>query len=172
MQTLQVSPQGLEFVEHHSPLARGFLFLVGLFPLIAPWELLIKPRWQPVGIELLWNFGFLFFLAISLGAMTVSFGFLGAAIFGRNQQLSIDAASGHIDYRSRTAFGRERQRSYRLADISGLTVHTHEWDSRSDSYALQLTLADGVQLRMGDSEDRQKMEGYLQVVEGWRRRRG
>jgi len=57
----------------HSPMHRGMRIVLGavaLFPLLAPYELLFRTRWESY-----LNPFFLFFAAISIGALAVSAGF-------------------------------------------------------------------------------------------------
>ncbi len=89
--TIQKDGQ-IQFTEQMSTGLRIFLFLVGLFPWMAPYELLIKPGWTGFHVTTL------FFVIISLGAIAVSLAFIGGAIFGLNQMLTIDPASRTITH--------------------------------------------------------------------------
>ncbi len=90
MPTVTQTENKIVITETMSTGIRVFLFIMGLLPWMAPYELLIKPGWT--GLSLMT----LVFVGISLGAIAVSFGFIGAAIFGMNQTATFDLNTRHL----------------------------------------------------------------------------
>jgi hypothetical protein len=90
MQNTTQTETRIDFTEIMSTATRVFLFILGLFPWLAPYELLIKPGWSEFSLAML------FFLVISLGAIAVSLGFIGAAVFGMNQTVTFELTARSI----------------------------------------------------------------------------
>ena len=127
---------------------RVFLFIAGLLPCLAPYELLIKPQWKE------FNLVTLFALFISLGAITVSLGFIGGALFGRNQTLRFDANTRTVLYAYESLIMQLREKRYSFRDVSSIEIFTHQWDSRADSFGLEIAFCDKLKVRMGDIRDK------------------
>ncbi|MBI5840342.1 MAG: hypothetical protein HZB19_09590 [Chloroflexi bacterium] len=123
----------IEFKERTSTGLRVFLFVVGLLPWFAPYELLIKPGWN--GFHWLT----IFFVVISLGAIVVSFGFIGGAIFGMNQTLTFNSQTRTITHAYETAVTSLREKRYAFRDVNKIEISTHDWDTGPSTYGLKIT---------------------------------
>ena len=122
----------IEITETMSTGIRVFLFLLGLLPWLAPYELLIKPGWTGFHISTL------VFLSISLGAIAVSMGFIGAAIFGMNQTATFDLTARTITHRYETVINALQTKRYSFNDITTSEVREHNWDSGPTTYSLEI----------------------------------
>jgi hypothetical protein len=125
----------IQFTEQMSTGLRTFLFIVGLLPWMAPYELLIKPGWSG------FNLSTIFFLLISLGAIAVSLAFIGA-IFGLNQTLTIDPNSRIIIHSYESTMSPLRVRKYNFDELKRIEIMTHDWDSGPATYGLKFTFKD------------------------------
>ncbi len=160
MASIEQTTDKLEFKSSLSPLARLLFLLFGLIPLLAPYELLIKPAWTGRI-----NIVMLFFLVISLGAIMVSLFFIAAALLGRSQHLQFDASNRVIRYRFKTAIHPFREVRYDFSQIEALELKATEWDSRPDTYAITMKIRDQPDLTFGDFSSRSEVEHCLAVLE-------
>ena len=136
-----------EVIEKHrylvvrSPMRTGmrvFLGLFAFFPLIAPYELLIKPNWDTVV-----NPFFLFFAAISLGALSVSAFFAWAAIAGISSTMTFDKGTKTFTFTAEAPVRPRHQESYPLDTIRSVEVETHESSDSGPSYSVRVELDGG-----------------------------
>jgi hypothetical protein len=133
----------IQINEHVPAGARVFLFVVGLCPWIAPYQLLIKPNWTG------FDFKTLFFSVISLGAIAVSLFFLVAALFGLNQTLTIDAKMRTIIYTYESAIAHLREKIYSFSQLKSIMTVTHGWTDGPSSHGLKFIFADGYKTEPG-----------------------
>jgi hypothetical protein len=161
MEQITHTERRIEFIERMSTRMRVFLFVVGLFPWIAPYELLIKPGWTG------FNLFSVFFIVISLGAIVVSLGFIGGAILGLNQTLIFDADSRIVLYRYETSITKLREKSYSFRDISSIEVYAHDWESRPASYGLRIVFSNKRKVNVGDIAEKNEAESYRDTILGW-----
>lgn len=160
MDTIEQTADTLEFRGSLSPIVRGLLLLFGFIPLLAPYELLIKPDWDgSLGIVTL------FVLVISLGAISVSIFFFNAAIFGRSQHFRFDASDRVLSYRFKTAVNPFREERYDFSQIEALEIKANEWESRPDTYDIHLAIRDKREMAFGDFSSRPEAERYLAILE-------
>lgn len=148
----------IEITESVSVGLRIFLFILGLLPWLAPYELLIKPGWTGFSIITL------FFLIISLGAIAVSFGFISAAIFGMNQTVTFDLASRTITHRYATAINPWRTKRYSFNDITKSEIREHDWDTGPRTYSLEIYLKDKHKILIGNFASRKEAESVLEQI--------
>ncbi len=153
----------IEFKERMSTGLRVFLFVVGLFPWFAPYELLIKPGWS--GFHWLT----IFFVVISLGAIAVSFGFIGGAIFGMDQTLTFNSQTRTIIHAYKTAVTSLREKRYIFHDVDKIEISTHDWDTGPSTYGLKITFADKHKVFAGDFPGRDEAERYRIKLQEWMR---
>ena len=153
----------IQFTEQMSTGLRLFLFLVGLLPWMAPYELLIKPGWTGFHVITI------FFIIISLGAIAVSLAFIGGAIFGLNQTLTIDPANRLITHAYESAVIPLRVRKYTFNQLKSIEIMTHDWDSGPSTHGLKFIFTDGRQTEPGtfySQGDAEKMkEKIVYMVE-------
>ena len=81
-------------------------------PLLAPYELLIKPAWTDIP-SLAW----LFVFVISLGAIVVSILLLLVAIFGLNRRVEFNAATKTIRVTESHLLQRQRELKCPFSDV-------------------------------------------------------
>lgn len=151
----------IEFSDRMHIGLRVFLFIAGLLPWMAPYELLIKPHWKE------FNLFSLFFFFISLGAISVSCVFICGALFGLNQTLSFDADTRTVHYAYESFIMKFREKRYAFCDVSSIEIYTHEWDSRPDSYGLEITFCDKLKVQVVDSNDKREADRYRETLLNW-----
>ncbi len=148
----------IEITETMSTRIRVFLFLLGLLPWLAPYELLIKPGWSGFNVMTL------FFAAISLGAIAISLGFIGAAVFGMNQTAIFDLTARTITHRYETAVNALRTKRYSFNDLTKSAVREHNWDNGPNTYSLEIYFRDGHKILCGDFASRKEAEEVLKYL--------
>jgi hypothetical protein len=151
-----------DVLEVQSPVPTGkrILFLVfALFPLIAPYELIIKPNWQDY-----FNIFFLFVFLISVGALAVSAFLVWAAIAGLNSYFRFDRSTRTFIFSFSAPILRMRTVRYPLASIDHLLVETHEWSDGSPSYSFTVTTSDGKAFKSNHSWVKTEIETVQQRV--------
>ncbi len=148
----------IEITETMSTGIRVFLFLLGLLPWLAPYELLIKPGWSG------FNGMTLFFAAISLGAIAISLGFIGAAVFGMNQTAIFDLTARTITHRYETAVNALQTKRYSFSDMTKSEVREHDWDSGPRTYSLEIYFKDKHKILCGNFPSREEAEEILKYL--------
>lgn len=161
MKQINRSEHQIEFVERLPTLGRGILFLVGLLPWKAVYDLLIKPGWTE------FNLFTLFFLVISLGAIAVSLAFLGAALLGLDQTLRFDAKSRTVQYIHGSTLMKLKEKRYPFREVAKIEVYTHEWESRPYTYGLEFAFSDQRKVKMGDVAEKEDAEALRDTLLGW-----
>jgi hypothetical protein len=158
MPTVTQTNGKIEITETMSTGIRVFLFIIGLFPWLAPYELLIKPGWT--GFSLIT----LVFVGISLGAIAVSLAFIGAAIFGMNQTATFDLNARTITHRYETIVNALRTKRYSFNDISRSEVREHNWDSGPNTYSLEIYFKDKHKILCGNFPSRAEAQSVLHQI--------
>ena len=158
MQSMTRTGTKIEFTETMSTGMRSFLFAIGLFPWIAPYEFFVKYQWR----EFSW--ATLFFLFISLGAVSVSVGFIGAALFGLNQTITLDLSARTITHRYENVIQTLRTRHYPFRDIVKAEVREHNWESGPDTYSVEIRFTDRHKILTGDFSSRTEAEDVLKIM--------
>ena len=160
MDKIQQSENHIEFSRDLRVTARTFVLIGGLFPLLVPYELLIKPSW-PEGFNLLW----LFAVIISAGAIGASIFFLLAALFGMSQSIRFDIVSQSIFYSYKTALMKHcHERSYPFNKVERLQVVTHEWEDGPPSYDIGLKINGVREIEFGRFILHNDAEHYLSIL--------
>jgi hypothetical protein len=141
-------------VQSQMPTGLRVVFLgLALIPLIAPYELILKPDWQSY-----WNIFFFFMLTISAGAMTVSAFLVYAAIAGLSSNLKIDQLHRTITYSTGAPVVPWRTEEYPLDALQELKNEKTEWSEGSPSYTLVALMADGKALKSSSSWQKEEIE--------------
>ena len=148
----------IEITETMSTGVRTFLFIMGFLPWLAPYELLIKPGWTGFSIMTL------VFAAISLGAIAISLGFIGAAVFGMNQTVTFDLTARTITHRYETAVNALRTKRYSFSDMTKSEVREHDWDSGPRTYSLEIYFKDKHKILCGNFPSREEAEEILKYL--------
>lgn len=155
----------LELVSPMPTGARAALVLIGLFPLIAPYDLLVRTEWTGY-----LNPFFAFAALISAGAIAVSLGFLFAGVAGLSSRLVLDAGRSELVHSAVAPVMPRRTRVYPLSSIDGAEIRTRDWSEGSPTYSLAVSLFDGTVLESGSISSRDEAEAHLRRVTsflGW-----
>jgi hypothetical protein len=136
------------------PVGRRVLFgLLALLPLLAPYELLLKPGWQNI-----LNPFFGVAAVVSFGAILVSAFLLWAAVAGLAARATFDRERRTLT----TAFWAPivplTVRTYSLNDLRSVSLEETAWSEGSPSYSLVLQTGDGRTLRLMGDYDRSEIE--------------
>jgi hypothetical protein len=161
MEQITQTADRIEFTERMSAGLRVFLFVVGLLPWLAPYELLIRPGWTGFSIFTL------FFLVISLGAVTVSLAFIGGAIFGLNQTLMFDRSSRVITHAYESTLVPLHVKKYSFTQLKSIEIAEHDWDSSPSTYGLKFTFSDGHHTEPRSLSSREEARQWKEQIEGW-----
>ncbi|MBE0596829.1 MAG: hypothetical protein IH614_06155 [Desulfuromonadales bacterium] len=158
---VRADDQRLEIV---SPLPWGsrLLFaILGLIPLLAPYELLWRIRWE----SYLHPF-FLLAAVVAAGAVAVSGLFIFAGIAGLATRIVLDRASETFTSTVAAPVVARRTRIYPLSSLAEVDIRVHEWSDGAPSFSLRFTMADGTTVEAASSWSRTEVErGRAQVEE-------
>ena len=129
------------------PAGRRILFLLlSLFPLLAPYELIFRLRWENY-----LNFFFLFAAGISAGAVAVSAFFVWTAVAGLSTSMRFDKRLGALGFTEEAPVLRRRTEEIPFGAIADLRMEEHEWSDGPPSYSFEVVLRGGRTLRLGSS---------------------
>ena len=145
-----------ERLEIRSPMRVGMRVLLaalGLFPLLAPYELLIRIDWE----HFLNPF---FFLAafISAGATALSALLFFAGVAGLSSKIVFDRGTATFNYSSEAPVVRRTRQVHPLADVRSIEVGVRDWSDSAPTYHLGVTLKDGTVFESGSSWSRDEIE--------------
>ena len=126
-----------------TPGLRAFYLLIGVVPLAAPYELLIKPGWQTI-------FHPFFALAaiISGGAVALSALFVWIAVAGIESSARFDRRRRTLTTVERAPIMPTRTRTRPLDELRAIEVEKTEWSDSGPTYSLRLECADGQKLKL------------------------
>lgn len=146
----------MDCLEIHSRMRGGMrivLAALGLFPLLAPYELLIKIDWEHFMNPF-------FFLAafISAGATALSVFLFFAAAAGLSSKMVFDRHTATFSYSSEAPVVRRSRRVQPLADVRSTEVVVHDWSDSAPTYHLSIILKDGTVFESGSSWSRDEIE--------------
>lgn len=159
-----VEGAGVLEIESPMPAGKRILFLLlALFPLLAPYEILVKPRWT--GFV---NVFFLFAALVSLGALVVSAFLAWAAVAGIRSRMTFDRARGLFTYTASAPAMGTRTTRCPLDAIAAVTVQTHEWSDGAPSYSLNVLTKDEKTFRTSSVWSRAEVEALRNRVEAFR----
>ncbi len=155
--------QSENYIEFKRRMPKGLrlvLVLIGLVPWIAPYELLVKPRWTT------WLDPFILLpLGISLGAIVVSVFFIFFALGGLSEHIRFDIPTKTLTYVSESPLTRLRQNQYNFSDIDHTCIVEHDWSEGPTTYNLQVQMKRGLRIEFGDFDSRADAEHYQQVLQ-------
>jgi hypothetical protein len=114
---------------------RIFIGLLGLVPLIAPYDLLVKARWNSY-----FNFPFLLVLIVSIGAVFIGAMFVFAAAFSMSIKITLDRRTQIFRHSSESPTIRNKTEEHPLSHIQRLEVRETNWSDGPPSYALQFVM--------------------------------
>lgn len=138
------------------PVGKRVLFAaIALFPLIAPYELLISIRWTD------WlNIPFLFAALISVGALVLSTLLLFAAVAGLEQRIHLDKRSRTLTYARSAPIVPFRSATVSFDAVREVCVVTHSWTDGPNSYSLEIRVDDGRRFPTASIEAREDIERH------------
>jgi hypothetical protein len=147
-------------IQAQIPAGQRVLFLLLSFlPLLAPYELIIRPDWHDT-----WNVYFLFAAFISAGALAVSALLVWAAAAGLSTRLRFDRAHGTLMYSAGAPVLRWHTVRHPIKNIAEFQVEKHDWSDGQPSYSFVTLMADGRSFRGGSSWSRDEVEGIRRMV--------
>ena len=132
---------------------RILLAALGLFPLLAPYELLIKIEWEHFVNPF-------FFLAafISAGATALSAFLFFAAVAGLSSKIVFDKHTATFSYSSEAPVVRRTRQVQPLSNVCSTEVGVRDWSDSAPTYHLSITMKDGTVFESGSSWSREKIE--------------
>jgi hypothetical protein len=145
---------GITITSPVSPAKRIGLFAAGCLPLIAPYELLLRPGWQGNALGI----AFVVPALISLGALALSILLMLAAITSSSVRMHFDAHMRHLIETRSGLLGGPRARQVPFAGITRVHVRETTWSDGPPSYALVVELADGSRLTPGSDHQREPLD--------------
>jgi hypothetical protein len=154
--------ENAEFIEVQSQMPGGqrvLFLLLSLFPLIAPYELIIRPDWQHY-----FNAFFLFAAFVSAGAMAVSALFVWSAVAGLDSRLRFDRVRGSLAYSFGAPVVKWRTSKCPLDTFVELQVEKTDWSEGQPNYSLVALMADGQTFKVGSSSSREEIETIIQRI--------
>jgi hypothetical protein len=152
-------------LEIRSPLRapmRVLLAALGLFPLLAPYELLLRIDWQSYLHPFFFPAG-----SVSAGAALVSAFFFFAAIAGLSSELMFDRRASVFGYAYRAPVVRRTLVLYPIAAACCIEVGERAWSDGAPSYSLRVILNHGKVIESGSSSSRAAIESIKGRVEAF-----
>ncbi len=147
-------------VQAPMPIGNRILFLLlSLFPLLAPYELILRLRWENY-----WNLFFLFAVMISLGALAVSAFFVWAAVAGLSTRMKFNKPREILFFAAEAPILPRRTQEFPFGSIADVEIETHEWSDGDPSYSFEIVLRDGRKLHLGSSWSRAEVEAVRDRV--------
>jgi hypothetical protein len=143
----------LEIQDKMPSILRVVFLLLSLFPLLAPYELLILPEWQSY-----FNPIFFFVALISVGALAVSGFLVWAAVAGINRLLRLDRRQNEFSYYWDAPIVPVRKYACPISSIRAVDIETNEWSDGSPSYSLKIATVDGGEFASGSTWSRSEIE--------------
>jgi hypothetical protein len=123
--------------------------IAAILPLLAPYQLLIKPVWTEVP-----SIARLFAVVISLGAIAVSVLLFLIATFGINRQVEFNAADKTIRVTESHLMQRKGRFEHSFDGVKQIEVICHDWSDGPSTYKLRLTPHSGRSFDFGDFSTR------------------
>jgi hypothetical protein len=159
-------PELVEHADHieiHSPMRRGLRLafaLLALFPLLAPYELLVRIDWQ----SRLDPF-FLVAAFISIGAVALSGFLIFAAVAGLSSRMAFDATRKTFTYSSGAPLVRRATSVYPMSALKRIDVESREWSDSAPTHHLRVLTSDGQGFESGSSWSRNEIEDIRKRVD-------
>lgn len=155
MDKITQTGQTLVFDKRVHPAIRFGIFLVSLFPLLAPYELLFKVRW-----ESFFNPSFIISLVFSMIMVAASAFVMFIALFAQNQHVCFDGDRSKLTYGWSDAVRAYRETIYRFEEISEPELETHTWSDGPNSYDLLVKTRSGLKISFGDFKTKEQAQHY------------
>ncbi|MEW5977828.1 MAG: hypothetical protein AB1898_18695 [Acidobacteriota bacterium] len=136
----------LEIRDRMPPLKRGILLGLSLVPWMAPYELLVVPKWQHY-----WNPFFLFAAVISAGAVCVSALLVWGALAGLSSAMRFSRLQNTFSYTAHAPIVPLRHHRCPLSSIRMVEIEVHNWSEGSPTYSLKVLMQGGREFTTGAS---------------------
>lgn len=143
-------------IEIHSRMRAGMrvvLAALGLFPLLAPYELLIKIDW-----EHFMNPFFFLAVFISAGATVLSAILFFASVAGLSSKIGFDRHTATLSYSREAPVVRLTRQVRPLAAVRSIEVGVRNWSDGAPTYHLRVVVKDGTVFESGSSWSRGEIE--------------
>ena len=131
-----------------------------LFPLVAPYELLLRVNWQHY-----LNPFFVFAAFISAGATALSAFFIFAAVAGLSSEIVFDKSNSTLTHSCEAPVVRRTLRTYPLSSYRRAATATRDWSDSCPTYHLELTLEDGTVIESGAAFSAEEIDTIRSRVE-------
>jgi hypothetical protein len=157
-----VVTESLDRLDVHSPMRVGMrvaLALMGAVPLLAPYELLVRPDWPDAGGPF-----FAFAVLVSAGAVAVSVLFLMAALAGTSSRIVFDRRSETITSTVQAPLTRRTSRAFPLRDVVAVEIGAEDWSDGGPTYHVRVAMAGGHVLRTAGSPSRVEADAARERV--------
>ncbi|MBU2102642.1 MAG: hypothetical protein ABH865_02820 [Candidatus Omnitrophota bacterium] len=159
MHIIKENDRYIEFSNRMSVGLRIMLFLFGLLPLFAPYELLIKPRWTGFSLFALLP------IIISLGAIAVSVFFLAAALIGLDGVVRFERKKRIVVYGRKALCVRYQESHYSMSDIRSFEIEEREWTDGPKYYVLAMIVRGGKKISFGEFSAQVSAAQYREKLE-------
>jgi hypothetical protein len=143
-------------LEITSPMRAGvrvILAILAIFPLLAPYDLLIRVEWQQY-----MHPAFLVVAAISAGAIALSAFLLYAAVAGLSSEMVFDKLSGTFTYSTKASVMRRVGQVHPLREVCSVEVGVRDWSDGAPTYHLRVSVASGAVFESGSAWSRDDIE--------------
>lgn len=130
--------------------------LVAILPLLAPYNLLVKPDWAGTS-----GLALLFTVVVSLGAVAVSVLLILVAIFGINRRVEFNQTTKTVHVSESHLMQSKREFDYPFAEITELELVCHDWSDGPSTYDIRLTPSAGKPFAFGDFSSHASAENAL-----------
>ncbi len=147
--------QNLIFEKRVHPVFRLVIFLVSFFPLLAPYELLVKIHWGNYS-------GLPFFISLlfSIFATAFSLFILFIALFAQNQYICFDRVRSTLTHGWSDAIRAYREADYCFEELSLPELVTHLWSDGPTTYNILVKTRAGLKISFGDFESKEEAQHY------------
>jgi hypothetical protein len=153
------SAKTIAFNKRVHPAIRIGITLIGLFPLLVPYELLIKARWETT-----LSAAFLLSLFVSLLMMVASAFVLFVAFFAQNQYVCFDGHRATLTYGWSDAIRPYRETVYRFTELSPPELLTTTWSDSPNSYDILIRTNTGSKISFGNFEKEYEAQACLEEL--------
>lgn len=126
-------------IEENMTWGRRSLFIfMGFFPLLAPYELLLRPGWTSFA-----NLPFLFSLGISLGATMLSAFLFFIAFAGLSTLMVFDPHASTFTFRHHAPIVPLQRELLSFDSIQAVDLDKHDWSDGEPTYSIRVHIEDG-----------------------------
>jgi hypothetical protein len=160
MPSIRESDGILEIREEMNLGKRVFFLLLALFPLLAPYQLILRTGWTSF-----FNFIFLLALVISLGAIFLSGFFVFTAVAGLSTLLRFDTHQRVFTYTQAAPIVPLTRKRLPFDQINRLEVEEHDWSDGSPTFSLRVHTKDESSFKSGSFWNKQEAHRLADKVE-------